>query len=64
MVDPRITKLPRVMQMIQEDATKDAMAIDGKPFTGATLGEEIGKLNASIVAIAKAVELLAIEVME
>lgn len=47
------TKIIEVLDMIIEDCETDVKDFDGKPFTGKTLGELHGILEAKIQALAK-----------
>ena len=42
----------KVLEMIARDMESDAKNLDGKPFTGKTLGEYLGNQGAAIAALA------------
>lgn len=44
-----------VLEMIKDDAEKDAKEFDGKPFNGRTVAEYIGNHGAAIAALANIV---------
>jgi hypothetical protein len=48
-----------VMRLVQGDARREVTENDGKPFDGRTVGTQFGNVAGEIVAIARAVELLA-----
>jgi hypothetical protein len=56
-----IDKALEVLDMIIADAGADVKDFDGKPFSGKTLGELHGILEAKIEALAKIVKLIALE---
>lgn len=50
---------PRMLEVckdIQKDMEADAMALDGKPFTGKTMAVELGHLYAAVKALSGIVE--------
>ena len=49
-------KVLKVLDMIAEDAKKDARAFDGKPFDGKTVAEYFGNHGAAIAALATIVK--------
>ena len=60
----KLARTLEVMELIIEDCEEDVKEFDGKPFTGKTLGELHGILEAKIQAIAKAVKKIAEVVAE
>ena len=48
-----------VARMVFADAETDAVALDGKPFTGRVVAETFGSTLAMIAALAKCIETLA-----
>jgi len=62
-MDARVKNIPNTMLMVSADATQDAMGLDGQPFTGATTAVMFGKILASVVTLAKCVEILSQEVI-
>ena len=55
-MDGRIKNIPRAMQLIKEDCQNDAATI--------TVAAEVGKLLASVHALADVVEILANHIVE
>lgn len=51
-------KASEMLRLVASDAKADAMSLDGKPFTGRTVAEQLGCILASIQAIALAVAVL------
>lgn len=60
--EERLGKVVSVMQDIQKDCEAEAMALDGQPFTGATVATQFGNMLAEISGVARAVEVLAEEI--
>lgn len=48
----RRAKLLERMRLVADDMESDARSFDGRPFTGATVGELHGNLCAAVKAIA------------
>jgi hypothetical protein len=44
------------VKMVQYDCETDAKAMDGQPFTGRVVGDQLGKMLASIDCLAKIVQ--------
>lgn len=59
----RLEKVIEVVKMVQEDCHDEAMSIDGKPFDGRTVAAQFGNLLAEVSACAKAIEVLAKEMV-
>lgn len=59
----RLRNVARVMDMVVEDQFHDADNFDGKPFNGRTVAEYFGNQGAAIAAIAKALKVLAEEML-
>jgi hypothetical protein len=62
--EERLESIISVMEMVQSDCEQEAMSIDGKPFTGGVVAEQLGNLLAEVAAVAKAVEALALILKE
>lgn len=52
----RLKKLSKVADQIIDDMEADAKAVDGKPFTGKSMGELFGQHYATTQALAKMVK--------
>lgn len=60
----RLGRIIDVMEMVQSDCEQEAMSIDGKPFTGGVVAEQLGNLLAEVSAVAKAVQTVALILKE
>lgn len=49
----RRERIKQVLATIETDAEADALALDGKPFTGRTMAELFGETYAAIEALAR-----------
>ncbi len=58
---PNWQRVAEKMKLIVDDCRTDALALDGAPLTGLTMGENFGNLYAMVQAVARAVEALARE---
>jgi hypothetical protein len=56
-----IARTLKVLDMLIDDCTTDVEEFDGKPFTGKTVGELHGILEAKFEALAKIVKQLVLE---
>lgn len=51
-----IVAIRRVTELVRQDATSDAMAIDGKPFDGKTVATQFGNTLAMVVALCDCID--------
>lgn len=51
-----MNKSIKVLQAIAEDAERDALSLDGRPFDGRTVSTQFGQIYASIKALAGVLE--------
>lgn len=58
MSDNAPKNLSEVMALVAADAHNDAMALDGKPFDGRSVGENFGQVYASLATLARTVGVL------
>ena len=61
MTDER-KRIVEVMESVADDMSRDATALDGRPFNGRTVAEQFGNTLAAVRAVALAVKKLAEEV--
>lgn len=62
-VDPlaKLQRIAEVMRMVADDCETDALGLDSVPFTPRGVGEKLGEIFAAVQAVARAVEVIAID---